>query len=180
MTKREKGEKRSTKKEILEYFKDINYAYNDSTRYDTLERMLSELEGEKMGNEERCVICGEIIPEGRQVCPICEARAGLSTEWEKRQFPPDYIDRRKLTAKMRELISTRLFNEEDMLDLVNEQPRADVVEVIKCRACRNYCKEDKICWITQIDGDGRLSVVFRNVFDDFYCGYAERRKDNGT
>ena len=23
--------------------------------------------------EERCVICGEIIPEGRQVCPKCEA-----------------------------------------------------------------------------------------------------------
>ena len=23
-------------------------------------------------NEERCVICGEPIPEGRQVCPFCE------------------------------------------------------------------------------------------------------------
>ena len=23
--------------------------------------------------ENRCVICGEIIPEGRQVCPACEA-----------------------------------------------------------------------------------------------------------
>lgn len=22
--------------------------------------------------EERCVMCGEIIPEGRQVCPRCE------------------------------------------------------------------------------------------------------------
>lgn len=23
-------------------------------------------------NENRCVVCGAIIPEGRQVCPICE------------------------------------------------------------------------------------------------------------
>ena len=23
--------------------------------------------------EEHCVICGEVIPEGRQVCPACEA-----------------------------------------------------------------------------------------------------------
>jgi RNA polymerase subunit RPABC4/transcription elongation factor Spt4 len=23
-------------------------------------------------NGERCVLCGEIIPEGRQVCPKCE------------------------------------------------------------------------------------------------------------
>ena len=33
-----------TKDEILEYFKDINHAYNDCTRYDTLKRMLDELQ----------------------------------------------------------------------------------------------------------------------------------------
>ena len=22
--------------------------------------------------EDRCVVCGELIPEGRMVCPICE------------------------------------------------------------------------------------------------------------
>ena len=26
-------------------------------------------------NEERCIMCGEVIPEGRQVCPVCEAMA---------------------------------------------------------------------------------------------------------
>lgn len=26
--------------------------------------------------ENRCVCCGEIVPEGRMVCPTCEARAG--------------------------------------------------------------------------------------------------------
>ena len=26
--------------------------------------------------EEHCVICGEIIPEGRQVCPLCEKKYG--------------------------------------------------------------------------------------------------------
>jgi len=33
-----------TKNEILEYFKDINHAYNDCTRYDTLKHMLDELQ----------------------------------------------------------------------------------------------------------------------------------------
>lgn len=33
-----------TKEEILEYFKDINGAYNECTRYDDLKRMLEELE----------------------------------------------------------------------------------------------------------------------------------------
>ena len=26
-------------------------------------------------NNNRCVCCGEIIPEGRQVCPICERKS---------------------------------------------------------------------------------------------------------
>ena len=56
-----------TKQEILEYFKDINFAYNECTRYDSLSMMLDELmevdEGkisvnrthELMENELRCV-----------------------------------------------------------------------------------------------------------------------------
>ena len=27
-----------------------------------------------MAHAEMCVLCGEIIPEGRQVCPICDTR----------------------------------------------------------------------------------------------------------
>ena len=22
--------------------------------------------------EERCIVCGDVVPEGRQVCPVCE------------------------------------------------------------------------------------------------------------
>ena len=32
-----------SKQDILDYFRDINHAYNDSTRLDTLSRMLDEL-----------------------------------------------------------------------------------------------------------------------------------------
>lgn len=28
-------------------------------------------------NADTCVCCDEIIPEGRQVCPICEKEAGV-------------------------------------------------------------------------------------------------------
>lgn len=38
------------KEEILEYFKDINHAYNDCTRFDTLKRMLGELQELKTGH----------------------------------------------------------------------------------------------------------------------------------
>ena len=26
--------------------------------------------------EDTCAICGKIIPEGRQVCPVCESKHG--------------------------------------------------------------------------------------------------------
>ena len=26
-------------------------------------------------NENRCIACGELIPEGRMICPTCESKA---------------------------------------------------------------------------------------------------------
>lgn len=39
-------------------------------------------QAEQPENAERCVVCGEIIPEGRQVCPQCEAAEGTETPQE--------------------------------------------------------------------------------------------------
>lgn len=30
--------------------------------------------------EDRCICCGEVIPEGRMVCPNCEAGLGKEEE----------------------------------------------------------------------------------------------------
>lgn len=32
--------------------------------------------------EDHCVMCGEIIPEGRQVCPLCEKKYDGSDDHE--------------------------------------------------------------------------------------------------
>ena len=41
--------------------------------FDALDRVAKRhLDG--FGNDNRCVSCGEIIPEGRQVCPQCETK----------------------------------------------------------------------------------------------------------
>jgi hypothetical protein len=37
-----------------------------------------------MADANRCVSCGEIIPEGKLVCPICEA-GSLSIKVERRE-----------------------------------------------------------------------------------------------
>ena len=42
--------------------------------------------------EDRCIVCGEIIPEGRQVCPICEKQSNV-----QKYFTPEEV--RRMTAK---------------------------------------------------------------------------------
>ena len=36
-----------------------------------------EIEPPNFLKENQCVICGEVIPEGRQVCPTCEAKRNI-------------------------------------------------------------------------------------------------------
>ena len=42
--------------------------------------------------EERCVMCGRVIPEGRQVCPVCEEKTKRVTS---KQFPRWLMARRE-------------------------------------------------------------------------------------
>ena len=46
--------------------------------------------------ENRCVICGEIIPEGRQVCPNCDAGKG---EVMKKKEHDETFDQIELVQK---------------------------------------------------------------------------------
>ena len=56
---------------------------------------------------DRCVMCGEIIPEGRQVCPNCEARImehpldemreAYAEEKQISKKPKQYTDSFKIT-----------------------------------------------------------------------------------
>lgn len=53
---------------LKKYNKDCRDAYVDEC-----ERLKRELFGRVIvASDNRCVCCGEIIPEGRQVCPNCE------------------------------------------------------------------------------------------------------------
>ena len=83
-----------TKEEILQTFSDINYAYNNCSKYDTLKRMLDELtedmpSKQKMGHWKRismdkyvqhamafyrCSECGEDIIGEHNYCPYCGAK----------------------------------------------------------------------------------------------------------
>ena len=75
-----------TREEILQAFDDINFVYNDCTRYDTLKRMLEELTERKRGEwidqvmeddipAQKCSVCGylEYVYGRPNYCPNCGA-----------------------------------------------------------------------------------------------------------
>lgn len=56
---------------MLEIGTDASYNCIDAHRAGSYIKELETLEGRSV-NAESCIVCGEIIPEGRQVCPKCE------------------------------------------------------------------------------------------------------------
>lgn len=83
----------SKKEQILEYFKDINVAYNDYTMHDTLEHMLEDLEEVRRGrwvnhisengatDGKYCSICDyEVDRDARyKYCPDCGVKMDIDT-----------------------------------------------------------------------------------------------------
>ena len=43
-----------------------------TTGYDAFYELKKKYTGQAVEKVERCVVCGDVIPEGRQVCPQCE------------------------------------------------------------------------------------------------------------
>jgi rubrerythrin len=78
-----------TKQEILDEFNDINYVYNNSSKHETLSRMLDELlkEQEAVPVIQReimhlliwcCGSCGVAITDGDKFCRMC----GKKLKWK--------------------------------------------------------------------------------------------------
>jgi RNA polymerase subunit RPABC4/transcription elongation factor Spt4 len=132
-------------------------------------------------SEDRCIICGEIIPEGRQVCPNCEKQKPMKNLSHgemvqiaegKKNKTPRYIDANKLID-----LATHegAYGYVDVHDIQNT-PTADVVAVVRCRDCKwaepyrtesgnvyYFCNEIGVTYLS--DGD--------------YCSFGER-KERGT
>ena len=106
-------------------------------------------------SEDRCVCCGEIVPEGRMVCPNCEKQKPMHNlshgemaqiaEGRKKQ-PPRYIDANKLIDLANHEGAYGYVDVHDIL----KTPTADVVEGKKgfweyvddvdyrCSVCHKY------------------------------------------
>lgn len=89
-----------------------------------------------------------------------------------------YIDADKLTDKLEELqfnapVMLPVMKIYNVIELVEDQPTADVVEVVRCSECVNGKKaviNDKGFKICPVSG--------MEITDNDYCSYGERRTDD--
>lgn len=117
---------------------------------------------------ERCVCCGEIIPEGRQVCPSCE-------EKENRLIDPSVLIR-DLTSMKSVYDAIEL---DGIIKALKEAPAVAAVEVVRCKDCRYYKESEifkgvKFCY--RLRGRGGKPVGYNFCADDF-CSRGERKND---
>ena len=103
--------------------------------------------------EDRCVCCGAVIPEGRQVCPVCERgkkKGEIGFETMFNMFCQGYDAGYKA-------------GKEDAMG----------INLVRCKDCkyRRYdlmCDDDNLKW---------CSIGYYLTKEDGFCSYGERRKD---
>lgn len=90
--------------------------------------------------ENRCVCCGEIVPEGRQVCPTCEARAS-APKYDPAEFFS--AERKRMTNAMR----IRAMSDEEIAEWL-----AKITDCGECHVATSIClASEKLCASAWLD-----------------------------
>lgn len=135
-------------------------------------------------NAEKCVCCGAVIPEGRQVCPVC-FRGGKIPNYKS---PAEMIFS-DMELKFRGEVENKIVTAVQKIDVLIDKAgliralEADrkvqegkLVEVVRCEKCFFYkdgtCLNDKL----PISGDDATAFY---PDPDWYCADGKRRTDNG-
>ena len=129
-----------------------------------------------MANAEKCVCCGAVIPEGRQVCPSCEGKKMAN---EKRLIDAYQFRGKHEVAE----VNGKLCSVICYADIVNA-PTVDAVEVVRCKDCV-YGKLDKAAYYHDVYGDENDTTLYHCLYGfghnkgEHFCSYGERR-GNGS
>jgi hypothetical protein len=111
--------------------------------------------------EDRCVCCGEIIPEGNHVCPNCRENNSqqlYSGTAKKENVPID-----SMPPLIRGLFLTK--EQEEKL----KEPFKDVVSVVRCKDCINCVKEPNGELYCDILAVGYEPLGSKKVNAEWFC-----------
>lgn len=88
-----------------------------------------------------------------------------------------YIDADKIKSKLQKksINSATTFINTVLIGLLDDEPTADVVEIVRCKDCKKrYTKNCSLCYDTANKG----YFLWSMINDNFFCAYGERKCDN--
>lgn len=183
-----------TREEILNYFKDINFMYNNSSMFDTLKRMLDELTEpckDAVSREDACHLycqltcgkdyctepCGDLkmyweLPSVQPTSTPCE----YAEDCKKMKFEPceDAVSREAVLDYIRDNYRRWFINDDAFMqcvngikDFISVTPKQ---KVVRCKDCKHRDPETKKC------DCGCWHFPFVTEDDDF-CSYGETKME---
>ena len=63
------------------------------------------------------------------------------------------------------------------VNAINEIPKADAVEVVRCKDCKHYDNSEGICWCHLNSKFYPGGADWHSFPEDGFCSYGERRTD---
>ena len=91
---------------------------------------------------------------------------------------PEYIEREALIKAIRIMprtIHPELVRYSTVQAIIDKQPAADVVEVVRCKNCKHFCPYEG----EEHKGDCAELVGLEScVYEDDFCSYGERKDSN--
>lgn len=63
------------------------------------------------------------------------------------------------------------------LGLVENQPTADVVEVVRCKTCRHYDCENMTCMRMSVEPEAYGEGIYIKMQENDFCSYGKRKEE---
>lgn len=110
-----------------------------------------------MSSNNTCVCCGDVIPEGRMVCPICESGAAL-TEASPVDNAGQYVvivisDRELVEVKLVESLEAGVNYANELLDELLGANGLNYFAGLKTGEWGKATTENPLAWCTYLDDD---------------------------
>ena len=124
-------------------------------------------------NAERCVCCGAIIPEGRQVCPVCDVTGPIEVIKGKVR---ESFENGVLTVLQDIDIKVDKARLIRALELDKKVRNGELVEVVRCRDCEYWDPGSPMATVIPTPCRCRLRREDYGMTAEDFCSYGRRKE----
>lgn len=118
-------------------------------------------------SEDRCICCGDIVPEGRMICPICEKEKPMKCNYPiwspvcSFHYNGECLREHNYECPA---LAMKNLSHGEMVQIAEE--RKDYVKVVRCKDCSFAEEIDFGLWVCH---NADIQIVGDYVDEDWFC-----------